>query len=244
MKVRISLLASAIGLSCVAIAAAVAAAPDPVTGSRVAERVKPNAENEQTAARHGHELASCLVNKRRDQSQRLLAQISEDGYAKAYKALTSGDLDCFNMWDDATHITGGRYFSIPPEVLRGLLAEQLIKRDLARFAALPAMPRQMVYTRPWYAGTNRHVAVDEMATCVSESAPGETLALLKSEPYGAAENAALGALGPHLGACLRIGAKVDANRQTLRAALADALYQRVANPPPAISSPTAQPAKP
>ena len=240
MKVRNLLFASAIGWLLVATPAA--AEPDPPLGSRLGNRTNPNAEDEQTAARHGHELASCLVNKRRGLSERLVAQTTESGYKAAYKALTGGDLDCFNMWDDATHITGGRMFSIPPEVLRGLLAEQLIKRDLPRFAALPALPRQMVYTRAWYSGTHRHVAVDEMATCVSESAPAETLSLIKTEPYSEAEGAAFGALGPHLGACLRIGAKVDANRQTLRAALADALYQRVVNPAPPVAS--SQPASP
>jgi hypothetical protein len=69
-----------------------------------------------------------------------------------------------------------------------------------------------------------------MATCVSENAPQETVMLIKSEAYTAAEMAAIQALAPTLGACLRVGIKVDANRQTLRAALADALYQRVANP--------------
>jgi hypothetical protein len=71
-----------------------------------------------------------------------------------------------------------------------------------------------------------------MATCASESAPAETLALLKTLPYSDAEGAAFGAVAPHLGACLRAGVKVTGNRQSLRAALADALYQRVANPMP------------
>lgn len=240
MRFRTVLLASAIGVCCIA----TSAWADSPIGSRLGDRLKPNAEDEQTAARHGHELANCLVNKRRAQSERLVSQTTSDGYKAAYKAFNGGDLECFNMFDDATHLTGGRSFSIPPEVFRGLLAEHLIAHDWSRFAALPALPRQMTYSRAWYGGTNRHVAVDEMATCVSETAPAETLALLKSEPYSDAERAAYGVLGPHLGACLRIGAKVDANRQTLRAALADALYQRVANPPPAAAPGPAATPKP
>jgi hypothetical protein len=110
------------------------------------------AEAEAEAALHGHQLASCLVNRRRSDSERLLAQIDGDGYRKAYKSLTSGQLDCFNMWDDANHITEGRSFSMPPEVLRGFIAEELIKRDLPHYATLPSLPRQMVYSRPWYGG--------------------------------------------------------------------------------------------
>jgi hypothetical protein len=252
MSFRTALLASAIGLSCASLPASAQSnssrshdtverrGPDdgPPIGSRLGQRMEARgpAEAEAEAAHHGHELASCLVNRRRSDSQKLLAQIDDQGYRKAYKSLTSGQLDCFNMWDDATHVTEGRSFSMPPEVLRGFLAEELIKRDLPRYAGLPALPKQMVYSRPWYGGTNRHPSVDEMATCVSETAPLDTIGLLKSEAYTPAEMTAIQTLAPTLGACLRIGTKVDANRQTLRAALADALYQRVANPVPAVAA--------
>lgn len=256
MSLRTALLASAIGLSCLAAPALAQDKPKtnqtigrrgpdegPPIGSRLGQRMETRgpAEAEAEAARHGHELASCLVNRRRSDSVTLLAQVDVQGYRKAYKSLTSGQLDCFNMWDDAIQITEGRSFSMPPEVLRGFLAEEFIKRDLPRYTALPVLPRQMVYSRVWYNGTNRHPSVDEMATCVSETAPLETVALLKSEAYTPSEMAAIQTLAPSLGACLRIGTKVDANRQTLRAALADALYQRVANPAPAAASTTSKP---
>ena len=62
----------------------------------------------------------------------------------------------------------GWKIAIPPAIFRGLIAEELIKHDLATIAALPALPRQMIYVRPWYAGTTRYPQVDEMATCASE----------------------------------------------------------------------------
>ena len=237
MKTRVLLLASAIGLS-----VSVAAMAEPPIGSRLGDRMTKNGrENEALSAQHGHEFASCLVNRRGLKAEALLRQKTEQGYEAAEKKLFEGQLDCFNMWDDALHITEGRSFSMPPEVLRGFLAEEMIKRDQARFGVLPALQRQLTYSRDWFGGTNRHVAVDEMATCVSETAPAQTMALIRAAPYSEAESNAFGELGPSLGACLQAGTKVDANRQTLRAALADALYQRVANPPPPapVASPSA-----
>jgi hypothetical protein len=40
-------------------------------------------------------------------------------------------------------------------------------------------------------------------------------------------------LGANLSQCLRAGTKLQANRQSLRAALADALFQRLHAPAPA-----------
>lgn len=234
MAMRGVLVASVAGLLFASAASSVVA--EPPIGSRLGDRMQKSgrADDEATGALHGQEFARCLVNKRQRDTERLLAQSTEQGYNAAFKALTSGEIECFNMWDDATHITEGRSFRFPADILRGMLAEQLIKHDLPRYSALAPLPRQLTYSRAWYPGTQRDASVDEMATCVSETAPAETLALLKTEPYSPQEGAAFGALGPGLGACLRAGVKVTGNRQSLRAALADALYQRVTNPAPPI----------
>lgn len=211
-----------------------AAVAEPPLGSRLGSEVRSERkEDEASAARRGHVFASCMVNKRQNLAKRVVAQVDEKGYAAAYKAMTSGEIECFNAGlDDATHLTHGWRLDIPPAVLRGLLAEQLIKHDWARYAALPALPRQLTYSRPWYAGTTRYEAVDEMATCASETAPAATLALLKTEPYSDLERAAFGTIAPTLGGCLRAGFELGANRQALRSALAEAMYQRIASPPP------------
>src|SRR6185503_3296925 len=169
---------------------ALAAAAPPI-GSRLGSEVRDEKpEDEATAARRGHVFASCMVNKRSGLARRLVAQVDQKGYSAAYKALVSGETECFNAGlDDATHLTYGWKLAIPPALLRGLIAEELVKHDLATFAALPALPRQLVYSRPWYAGTTRYEAVDEMATCASETAPAAILALLKTEPYSNAERA-------------------------------------------------------
>ncbi len=126
----------------------------------------------------------------------------------------------------ANDLVEGRRVAFPPDVMRGMLSEYLIKGSEAAVRQLPALPRQQTYKRPWFVATDRHIAVDEMATCVSEVDPARTLAILKTEPYSAAERQAFTAITPVMGPCLSVGAKLQANRQALRAALAEALYQR------------------
>lgn len=218
---------------------------DPPIGSRLGNRLRASAEDikVEEAARRGHEFAACLTNKRASGVVKLLAQQTEAAYESAYKSLMGGELMCYTGFTDDPFIEG-RAFVMPRELMRGMLAEELIKRNEKAIAALPALPRQQLYSRPWYAATGRHVAVDEMATCISETVPGATLALLHTRAYTPEEKAAFGALTPHFGVCLSAGAKLVANRQSMRAALADALYQRLINPPAPIPAPPAAAPKP
>lgn len=232
MKFHGSLLASAVGLLC--IAAPVLA--DPPVGSRLGERTSRDPiKEERNAALGAHELARCLVNKQNSVVRQFLATLDE-AENKRLDHKMDGEHECFSM-AEGNDLVEGRVVTFPHDIFRGMLAEWMIKSDPSPFAALPPLPRQQIYSRPWYALTGRDPSVDEMATCVSESAPAETLALLKTIPYSDAEVGAFGSLTPSLGACLRAGIRVVGNRQSLRAALADALYQRVANPFPAAAPP-------
>jgi hypothetical protein len=56
------------------------------------------------------------------------------------------------------------------------------------------------------------------------------MALVDSEPFSGRENSAFANLIPLLGSCLVAGTKLEGKREPLRAALAEALYQRMANP--------------
>lgn len=227
MNMRLLLIACAAGLFTVT----ASAMADPPIGSRLGERTKRNpVRDERQAALGAHEMARCLVDRRKRSVTEFLASVD----TKATKRLSdrmSGEHDCFNM-TPGNDMVEGRLVTFPHDIYRGMLAEWMIKADERSFAELPALPRQRIYTRNWYAVTDRDPSVDEMATCVSESAPGPTVTLMKTRPYSPEEGTAFGALMPHFGACLRAGVKLTGNRQSVRAALADALYQRLANPAP------------
>jgi hypothetical protein len=95
---------------------------------------------------------------------------------------------------------------------------------------LAAKPIQRTYYRPWYAFTGRHISLDEMATCVADTRPAAVMALLGTQPFSDDENAAFAQLIGAMGPCLVAGTKLDAKREPLRAALAEALYQRAYHP--------------
>jgi hypothetical protein len=227
MKVRALLLASAIGLSCLA----TPARSEPPIGSRLGERIERDPmKKERESALGAQEMARCLVNKQNRTVRQFLAAFTKQE-GQRFSGQMAGEHECFSM-TDGNDLVEGRLVTFPPDIYRGMLAEWMIKNDERPFAALPALPRQLTYSRPWYAASDRDVSVDEMATCVSETAPSGILALLKTEPYSDVEGATFGAVVPNMAACLRAGVKLTGNRQSLRAALADALYQRVANPTP------------
>jgi hypothetical protein len=205
------------------------ASADPPIGSRLGERFQRNiVKEERDAAAGAQEMARCLANKQTNTVRRFLATIDKVESERLAKAM-NGEHECFSM-TEGNDLVEGRLVTFPQDIYRGMLAEWMIKNDERTFSALPALSRQLTYSRAWYALSGRDASVDEMATCVTEIAPAETIALLKTDPYSDAEGASFGSLGPHLGECLRAGVKVTGNRQSLRAALADALYQRVVNP--------------
>jgi len=224
-----------------ACAAAAGAFADPPLGSRLGERTTKDLEKrERESALGAQEMARCLVNKQNSVVRAFLAALDPKESQRFSNKMT-GEHECFNM-AEGNDFVEGRIVTFPHDIYRGMLSEWMIKQDERTFAALPALPRQLTYSRSWYAVSDRDVSVDEMATCVAETAPTGILALIDTLPYSDAEGAAFGSLGPSLGACLRAGVKVRGNRQSLRAALADALYQRIANPAPL--PPPAPPAAP
>lgn len=230
--------------ACALLAASVmtSALADPPIGSRLGDRVRHDPlTKERDSAAGAQEMARCLANKQSGTVRRFLASLDEKESQRLDKAM-DGEHECFSM-TEGNDLVEGRLVTFPHDIFRGMLAEWMIKKDEQTFAALAPLPRQLTYSRPWYAMTGRDGSVDEMATCVSEIAPGQTMALLRTAPYSNEEGAAFGTLGPYLGTCLRAGVKLTGNRQSMRAALADALYQRVANPPaaaPPASSSTAR----
>lgn len=237
MKLSILLRASAVGLACLA----TFASAEPPIGSRLGERIERDAQKEADSALGAQEMARCLVDKQRSAVRAFLAAVDERE-SKRFGKQMSGEHECLSIFTmtAANDFVEGRAVSFPHDIYRGMLAEWMIRTDERTFSSLPPLPRQLTYSRSWYAVSGRDSSVDEMATCVSESDPQETLALLRTTPYSDGESAAFGVLAPTLGACLRAGVKVAGNRQSLRAALADALYQRIANPAPAPAAPAAQ----
>jgi hypothetical protein len=173
--------------------------------------------------------AACLAQSRPADVRELLQAADAQAANRRYQILANDDR-CF------AQVFGNQPFkpedgAASMDMLRGRLAEAVLRDDEGRVAALKALPvQQNRYIRPWFAATGRHPAVDEMGACMADTDPAGIAALIETSPGTADENAALSALSPALTKCLSAGTRLDASREALRAALADALYQRLNNP--------------
>lgn len=229
------------------LATASAALAEPPLGSRLGNRLRPSAEanSEADSARKAQSMANCLVNKRHSAVVRLLAATDTPGLEASFKSMWGSELTCYSGFDDNdSGFVEARRVHFPLDLMRGMLAEQMLQSLRGQVAALPAMPLlQQPYRRSWFGGSSRNAVIDEMSVCMADTSPVEVNALLATDPYSAEEKTAFGAITPMIGKCLSAGAKLVGNRQSVRAALADALYQRVINPA-ASMAPAVEPSKP
>jgi hypothetical protein len=171
---------------------------------------------------------ACLSEMRPTQVRQLLHAATADEANMPYQALREDDR-CFSR------VYGNNEFRpedvLSQDMLRGRLAEQALRGRATDVAGLAALPlQQKRYIRNWFSGTGRHPAVDEMAACMADTDPAGIAALIETSVGSGDETDAITAMGPNLTKCLGAGTRLDASRQALRSALADALYQRLSNP--------------
>ena len=199
-------------------------------GSRFAGTVKYSEEEADSAAT---KMAACLVNKREAAARAYIDAYTADGADRLSNNLFK-EVSCLSFITIGSGaMSDTTSFSFPRDVLRGKLAEALLKNQSSAIAALPALPLAKDYSRAWFAATSRSPVIDEMGACVVDTNPKGVAAILATTSYSKEEGAAFGGIMPNLGTCLRAGAKLQANRQALRASLADAMYQRLTRPDPA-----------
>ncbi|HEX8936863.1 MAG TPA: hypothetical protein VF776_01225 [Sphingomicrobium sp.] len=174
-------------------------------------------------------LAACLAQSRPDLARELLQATSSGAVTEPLGGLIQNSRCLSQAFGDQQFSPSDEAFSQP--TLRGNLAEQLLLKQSAAVAALQPLPlQQKRYLRPWFAATGRHPAVDEMAACMADTDPAQVAALIKTEPGSSEERAAFEPMSAALTKCLSAGTQLDVDRQAIRAALADALYQRLTNP--------------
>jgi hypothetical protein len=230
----------------VIIAAAVLAASgapalaEPQIGSRLGDRYESRTvKDDRDRAEGAHELANCLVGKKSREVRAYLSATTEADSNRLGKKLGGDIWYCF-MKRPMNDLVDAQRVSYPPAILRGMLAEELIRKQKSTFAQLPAVPIQKSYSRAWFDASFRDAAVNEMATCVADTNPAGIVALLQSDAYTDGEDAAFTALMPSLGPCLAAGTQLSGEREPLRAALADALFQRINFPAEAEASGAAE----
>lgn len=220
-------------------AAGAPAQDEPPLGSRLGSRYRPGLVLAPAqSARAAQDMASCMVFHHPSEVRDYLLSLNPK---TSMRAFTQDEVSCLDLFDGtpANGMTDTRQVSFPPDVLRGMLSEALLRQSMPQVAALVPVARQLAYVRPWFAVTSRNIVVDEMVACVVDVDPAGVASLIRSAPYSPAEATAFGIVGAQFGPCLRANAKLQANRQALRAALAEALFQRLSAWIPAKNVPTA-----
>ena len=204
-------------------------AAEPPIGSRLGERLDKNkTHGDRDAVQAAHELAGCIVVKRPSTARSFLDSRNRDEVDKL-AAQMNAEFDCMvNI--ERNDLVEGVQVTYPQEIMRGDLAEELLKKSQSAVQQLAPVPIEKTYERAWFEFTGRNRSVDEMSACVANTNPTAIMALVRAKPFSSDENVAFGNLIPAMGPCLISGAKLDAKREPLRAALAEALYQRVMHP--------------
>jgi len=198
---------------------------EPALGSRLRHSGNlPLAVANQRAVRGAHNYATCVVHRRESLARAYLDATTAQEIAKSSSALFR-DIECLDI-PGFSGFAIARRIAMPEDVQRGILAEAMLKQEGGLRAAFAPQPLAKTYQAPWSAISGRGPVVDEMAVCVSQTDPQGVANLLATLPESEDEQQAIGAISPYLGPCLQNGAQLTANRQSLRAALAEALYHR------------------
>jgi hypothetical protein len=172
---------------------------------------------------------ACLSQRHPATVRELLQAPTRAAADRPYYALRD-DPRCFSVVFDNQEYRPEEVM-VPIDVLRGKLAEQSLIASAAQAVTLSALPlEQKRYVRPWFAATGRDPSVDEMGACIADTDPANVMYLVGTAPESDGENQAVAALSPALSQCLSAGTRLQASRPALRAALAEALYQRMSHP--------------
>jgi hypothetical protein len=160
-----------------------------------------------------HLFAACVTDKYRQSVRKLLAlDYRTDEYDHALDTLTDASRSCVPF-------TYGRMTSAGV-LLAGAFAEKLLPKMLGgarladRIAYDPAKPPVAARDEGEYLGL-----------CVARTMPADVAALLATKPTSAEEKAAVAAIAPRLGPCVRAGAAARLNVPGLRAIVALAAYR-------------------
>ncbi|MBL0000312.1 MAG: hypothetical protein IPO97_04475 [Sphingomonadales bacterium] len=203
---------------------------EPPIGSLLGNRLTKENMDPAQAVRLAHQAAACWVAQRKGAARAAASALTLEEREKGFETLkkeTPCDSAALNG------ITERASWTVPLDVKTGMLAEALLRTS--KGPALAALPLEQSYVRPWFGLSSRNLVIDEMAACVADTNPAGVSALFKTRPESDKEKTAISTLAASFGPCLRAGAKLRANSMGLRAALAEAMWQRALQPAPVLA---------
>lgn len=173
----------------------------------------------------GMAMAACMVRRNSRSVERYL-NTADAGRHAAMEPLQSMMPTCLNEAD-----RGATQLRLSASAFDGALAKAALVREAPM--SLPAIEPGKTDVPVWLSRDANQRVVQEMAICLADRFPAQSLAFVISSRDSATDADALGALSPHLGECLIRGTTLHANKEGIRLALASAIYHRIHDPAPA-----------
>lgn len=177
------------------------------------------------AASGSRDFTACMARIQPKEAARLLQADDERDAHQAFRHLSQNDYCFSRVFGTSSFVPRDAALSIG--IMRGDLAELALMREAGPLALQPLPAKTGNYVRPWFAATGRPTAVDEMAVCMADTHPADIAGLVRTGLGSWEERAWMSNLPARLTQCLTTGVRLDADWRSLRAALADALYQRI-----------------
>lgn len=229
---RLGPVMSALLLGIAVAAPSLVKAQDTEIGSRLTPRQTTAIQHDQRSAnRQSLFLFRCIARKRPSQT-RLYLDATDPSVIRKLRGPLMSPVICSDLLD-VSGLATEQQVKAPEELVRGMLAEGMLREESPPMPATEPLGR--VYSNDWSSLSQRGAVVDEMATCVAATNPAGIRELVMTDPGSVEGNRAIAKISPSLGQCLAINAKLIANRQQLRAALAEGLYHRVFAPVAAVA---------
>ncbi len=158
-----------------------------------------------------HDLATCIVERDRDEAERILAaDFGGEDYADAIRRLSPIRPRCLGP--------SGGLFRLSGIVFAGGLAEALLRKDLTEAQLAASL-------RPPEPALQAHDDVEYTALCMVLARPAETSALLYTDATASGADAKLAEYANALPGCVRPDEQFRINKLGLRALAALAAYR-------------------
>lgn len=173
-------------------------------------------------------IANCLATKHRVHSAAYLAaEPASPDYGKILSVFNDKAEDCMSYY------MGGYQeltLQMPLVLLRGLVAEAFLHQWPRPNLAAKTTVRES-YSAPWMTDQPAARVIEEMAFCMAEMYPAESVELLSTAYGSEAQNAAVTVIIGLVPKCLQNGATLKTDAIGLRAAIALGIYHRIVDRP-------------
>jgi hypothetical protein len=171
-------------------------------------------------------MGGCLYGKERGTARALLRTVpgSKDE-ERSVVGMRSRLEQCVNGDARAIQFTG---FVLRGAVAEGIFLAMYPTDPVGASAAVdrPDLPASWLQAYGKDPSIGPILALHQLAACVVRAAPVETSRLMRTTPGSAEESAGFQAVAPHLGPCVNQGRSFSSDKTTLRALIAEALYDR------------------